>query len=94
LRALCELIRGVPLISLLFMAERQLHAVHADESHRQLLGPTIAFVLYAGAYLAEVMRGRQAVPRGQHEAADASARTAEKRLDHLAAIRHVRSRHL
>src|SRR6185295_15964346 len=32
----------------------------------------IAFILYAGAYLAEVVRGGlQAVPRGQYEAADA-----------------------
>src|SRR5260370_8011392 len=38
----------------------------------KLLRAQIAFVLYAGAYLAEVMRGGlQAVPRGQHEAADA-----------------------
>src|SRR5689334_16790605 len=38
----------------------------------KLLRAQIAFVLYAGAYLAEVVRGGlQAVPRGQHDAADA-----------------------
>jgi general L-amino acid transport system permease protein len=38
----------------------------------KLLRAQIAFILYAGAYLAEVVRGGlQAVPRGQYEAADA-----------------------
>ena len=38
----------------------------------KLLRAQIAFVLYAGAYLAEVIRGGlQAVPRVQHDAADA-----------------------
>ena len=68
-----ELIRGVPLISLLFMASVMLplflpEGVNIDK----LLRAQVAFVLYAGAYLAEVVRGGlQAVPRGQQEAADA-----------------------
>jgi general L-amino acid transport system permease protein len=38
----------------------------------KLLRAQIAFILYAGAYLAEVIRGGlQAIPRGQAEAADA-----------------------
>jgi len=38
----------------------------------KLLRAQIAIVLFAGAYLAEVVRGGlQAVPRGQYEAADA-----------------------
>ena len=77
IRSLCviyvELIRGVPLISLLFMASVMLplflpEGVNIDK----LLRAQVAFVLYAGAYLAEVVRGGlQAVPRGQQEAADA-----------------------
>jgi general L-amino acid transport system permease protein len=38
----------------------------------KLLRAQVAFVLYAGAYLAEVIRGGlQAIPSGQHDAADA-----------------------
>jgi len=77
IRSLCvlyvELIRGVPLISLLFMASVMLPLFLPEGfSIDKLLRAQVAFVLYAGAYLAEVVRGGlQAVPRGQHEAADA-----------------------
>src|SRR6202795_2601577 len=77
IRSLCvlyvELIRGVPLISLLFMAS-VMFPLFMPEGFNidKLLRAQIAIVLYAGAYLAEVIRGGlQAVPRGQHEAADA-----------------------
>src|ERR1700737_2638226 len=68
-----ELIRGVPLISLLFMASVMFPLFMPDGVNiDKLLRAQIAFVLFAGAYLAEVIRGGlQAVPRGQHEAADA-----------------------
>jgi general L-amino acid transport system permease protein len=77
IRSLCmlyvELIRGVPLISLLFMASVMFPLFMPDGFNiDKLLRAQIAIVLYAGAYLAEVIRGGlQAVPRGQHEAADA-----------------------
>lgn len=77
IRSLCvlyvELIRGVPLISLLFMASVMFPLFMPDGFNiDKLLRAQIAIVLFAGAYLAEVIRGGlQAVPRGQHEAADA-----------------------
>jgi general L-amino acid transport system permease protein len=77
IRSLCvlyvELIRGVPLVSLLFMASVMFPLFMPDGINiDKLLRAQIAFVLYAGAYLAEVIRGGlQAVPRGQHDAADA-----------------------
>ena len=77
IRSLCvlyvELIRGVPLISLLFMASVMFPLFMPDGVNiDKLLRAQVAFVLYAGAYLAEVIRGGlQAVPRGQHDAADA-----------------------
>ena len=77
IRSLCvlyvELIRGVPLISLLFMASVMFPLFMPDGFNiDKLLRAQIAIVLYAGAYLAEVIRGGlQAVARGQHEAADA-----------------------
>jgi general L-amino acid transport system permease protein len=77
IRSLCvlyvELIRGVPLISLLFMAS-VMFPLFMPEGFNidKLLRAQIAIILFAGAYLAEVVRGGlQAVPRGQAEAADA-----------------------
>jgi len=77
IRALCigyiELIRGVPLISLLFMASVMLPLfLPAGLSIDKLLRAQLALVLFAAAYLAEVVRGGlQAIPRHQYEAADA-----------------------
>ena len=68
-----ELIRGVPLVALLFMASVMFplfmpEGVNIDK----LLRAQIAIILFAGAYLAEVVRGGlQALPKGQAEAADA-----------------------
>ncbi len=68
-----ELIRGVPLISLLFMASVMLPLfLPAGVSIDKLLRAQIAMILFAAAYLAEVVRGGlQGIPRGQYEAADA-----------------------
>lgn len=68
-----ELVRGVPLISLLFMASVMLPLfLPADVTIDKLLRAQIALILFAAAYLAEVVRGGlQAVPRAQYEAADA-----------------------
>ena len=75
IRSLCivyvELIRGVPLISVLFMASFMFPlfmppGFSIDVLMRVLVGIT----LFAAAYLAEVMRGGlQAIPKGQIEAA-------------------------
>jgi general L-amino acid transport system permease protein len=77
IRTLCivyvELIRGVPLISVLFMASFMFPlfmppGITVDVLLRVLIGIT----LFAAAYLAEVVRGGlQAIPKGQHEAAAA-----------------------
>lgn len=68
-----ELIRGVPLISLLFMASVMFPLFLPEGMNiDKLLRAQIAFILFAGAYLAEVIRGGlQALPKGQYEAADA-----------------------
>jgi general L-amino acid transport system permease protein len=68
-----ELIRGVPLITVLFMASVMLplflpSGVNVDNLLRALIG----LIVFEAAYLAEVVRGGlQAIPRGQYEAADA-----------------------
>ena len=76
-RVLCvgyiELIRGVPLISLLIMASVMLPLFLPENVNiDKLLRAQIAMILFAAAYLAEGVRGGlQAVPQGQYEAADA-----------------------
>jgi len=68
-----ELIRGVPLISLLFMASVMFPLfMPVGLNPDKLLRAQVAYILFAGAYLAEVVRGGlQALPRGQYDAADA-----------------------
>ena len=77
IKSLCvlyvELIRGVPLVSLLFMASVMFPLFMPDGVNiDKLLRAEIAIILFAGAYLAEVVRGGlQAVPKRQFEGADA-----------------------
>jgi general L-amino acid transport system permease protein len=68
-----ELIRGVPLISLLFMASVLLPLFLPEGvSIDKLLRAQIAMILFAAAYLAEVVRGGlQAIDREQYDAAAA-----------------------
>ena len=77
IRAICiafiELWRGVPLITVLFTASVMLplflpEGVALDKLLRALIG----VMLFAAAYMAEVVRGGlQAIPKGQYEAAAA-----------------------
>jgi general L-amino acid transport system permease protein len=71
--AYVELIRGVPLISVLFMASVMLPLfLPPGVSIDKLLRAQLAMILFAAAYLAEVVRGGlQAIPRQQEEAAQA-----------------------
>ena len=66
-----EVIRGVPLISILFMASVMLPLfMPTGITVDKLLRAQVAIIIFAGAYIAEAVRGGlQAIPRGQHEAA-------------------------
>ncbi len=68
---LIEVVRGVPLITVLFMANTMLPLfVPAGWTPDRLLRPLIGVALFASVYMAEVVRGGlQAVPRGQYEGA-------------------------
>ncbi len=68
-----ELIRGVPLISLLIMASVMLPLfLPQGVSFDKFLRAQVAVILFAGAYIAEIIRGGlQSLPKGQFEAADA-----------------------
>jgi len=68
-----EFIRGVPLITLLFMASVILPLFFPEGmDFDKLLRALIGITLFQAAYIAEVVRGGlQAIPKGQYEAADA-----------------------
>ncbi|NLQ17951.1 amino acid ABC transporter permease [Marinomonas sp. M1K-6] len=69
--AVIELVRSVPLITVLFMAVTLLPIfLPADMEFNKLTQVLVAVCLFAGAYMAENIRGGlQAIPKGQYEAA-------------------------
>ena len=68
-----EFIRGVPLITLLFVASTLLnYFLPPGTTFDLILRVLIMVTLFSAAYLAEIVRGGlAALPRGQYEAADA-----------------------
>jgi general L-amino acid transport system permease protein len=67
-----ELIRGVPLISLLFMSSI-IFPLFLPEgvTFNKILRAQVAIILFTAAYIAEVVRGGlQGISRGQYEAAE------------------------
>jgi len=68
-----EIVRGVPLITILFMASVMLPLFVPDNwSPDKLMRALVGVALFSSAYMAEVVRGGlQAMPRGQFEAAHA-----------------------
>jgi general L-amino acid transport system permease protein len=66
-----EFVRGVPLITVLFMASVMLPLfVPQEYEPDKLLRALIGIALFASAYMAEVVRaGLQAIPKGQYEGA-------------------------
>ncbi|MCP3925806.1 MAG: amino acid ABC transporter permease [Desulfobacterales bacterium] len=77
IRTICvvyiELIRGVPLISLLFMSSIMFPLFLPEGlTLNKIIRAQAAIILFTGAYIAEVVRGGlQAIPNGQYEAAEA-----------------------
>lgn len=69
--AFIELVRGVPLVTVLFMASVMLPLfLPVGMTIDKLLRALVGVSLFAAAYMAEVVRGGlQAVPKGQYEAA-------------------------
>jgi general L-amino acid transport system permease protein len=66
-----EFVRGVPLITVLFMASVMLPLFVPDNwSPDKLVRALVGVAMFASAYMAEVVRGGlQAIPKGQYEGA-------------------------
>jgi general L-amino acid transport system permease protein len=66
-----EFVRGVPLITVLFMANTMLPLFLPEGTTvDRLIRPLVGVALFASAYMAEVVRGGlQAMPKGQYEGA-------------------------
>jgi len=66
-----ELVRSVPMITVLFMSVTMLPLFFPNTMELNKLGQVlVAVCLFAGAYMAETVRGGlQAIPRGQYDAA-------------------------
>jgi general L-amino acid transport system permease protein len=77
-----EFVRGVPLITVLFMASVMLPLfLPTGITFDKLLRALVGVALFAGAYMAETIRGGlQAIPRGQFEAADALGLSYAKKM--------------
>ncbi len=68
-----EFVRGVPLITLLFMAIIMAPFFLPEGAEiENIVAVIIGYALFSAAYMAELIRGGlQAIPRGQYDAADA-----------------------
>jgi general L-amino acid transport system permease protein len=70
--AYIEVVRGVPLVTILFMAQIMVPIFLPDFRIDKILRAMLGITLFSAAYMAENVRGGlQAVPKGQHEAAHA-----------------------
>ena len=70
--AYIEMVRGVPLITILFMGNILIPIFMPGLDINQVLRMELAITFFSAAYMAENVRGGlQGIPRGQHEAAQA-----------------------
>ena len=77
-----ETVRGVPLITILFMGSILLPIfMPGDFQLDKVLRAMVGLTLFSGAYMAENIRGGlQSIPKGQHEAAQAIGLTYPKTM--------------
>lgn len=70
--AFIEIVRGVPLVTIIFLADIMLPLLAGDVRIDRVLRAIGGLTIFTAAYLAENVRGGlQAIPRGQYEAAQA-----------------------
>jgi general L-amino acid transport system permease protein len=77
-----EMIRGVPLITLLFMGQLMLpFFLPSGITIDRVIRATVAIIMFAAAYMAENVRGGlQSIPKGQGEAAEALGLSAWQKM--------------
>src|SRR5690606_14607668 len=69
---LIEVVRGTPLVAVLFMAHLMVPIFLPDFRIDKVVRAMIGLTIFTGAYMAENVRGGlQSVPKGQYEAARA-----------------------
>lgn len=80
-----EVIRGVPLITLLFLGQVMLNFfLPSGMTVDRVIRAMVAVVMFAAAYLAENVRGGlQSIPNGQYEAADAVGLSGFDKMIHI-----------
>jgi general L-amino acid transport system permease protein len=80
-----EFVRGVPLITVLFMASVMLPLFVSEAwSPDKLLRALVGIAMFASAYMAEVVRaGLQAIPKGQYEGAMAVGLNYRQMMRHI-----------
>jgi general L-amino acid transport system permease protein len=70
--AFIEIVRGVPLVTIIFLADIMLPLLAGDTRIDRVLRAMGGLTIFTAAYLAENVRGGlQSIPRGQYEAAQA-----------------------
>ena len=70
--AYIETVRGVPLVTILFMAQVMVPIFLPDFRLDKILRAMLGITFFSAAYMAENVRGGlQSIPKGQHEAAHA-----------------------
>jgi polar amino acid transport system permease protein len=79
-----RLIRGVPLLMIIFMVYFALPMLEIGINFSKSFSAVLALSIYAGAYMGEIVRGGiQSVPKGQFEAADALGMTYVQKFRHI-----------
>lgn len=87
-----ETIRGVPLITILFMANLIIPIFLPDVELDKVLRAMMGITFFSAAYMAENVRGGlQSVPRGQYEAARAVGLTYRKTMQFIVLPQALRS---
>ena len=87
-----ETIRGVPLITILFMANLIIPIFLPDVELDKVLRAMMGITFFSAAYMAENVRGGlQSIPRGQYEAAQAVGLNYRKTMQYIVLPQALRS---
>lgn len=90
-RAYVNVIRGIPLLTILFIVYYGIPILIRSVSISREFASIFGLSIYAGAYIAELVRGAiQSIPKGQSEAAQALGMTTIQRMIYVVMPQAVR----